>query len=254
MIGGTVNLASRLEHEAPPGGILISFETHAQVQDQIRCEERGPRKEILLDYRNILEKAYEPEAFAGRLQQLAKLLDNSSRKRQGTAGDARRGFQSKVQQIINSLPGAQDQFRKILIQCATENPNSLRTIVTLMAFYLHLGPFSRHVIEQIAVGRTSHPETEDPAVAEGLVNLAEDLATLRRYPALEVLHPGLRNELHALQVGQRGSPSQQMALPSTVMDMPDSKRVKRYWCISVPRTSSFSTILKVRATITWWKA
>ena len=41
MIGGTVNLASRLEHEAPPGGILISFETHAQVQDQIRCEERG---------------------------------------------------------------------------------------------------------------------------------------------------------------------------------------------------------------------
>jgi radical SAM superfamily enzyme YgiQ (UPF0313 family) len=108
-----------------------------------------PRKEILLDYRNILEKAYEPEAFAGRLQQLAKLLDNSSRKRQGTAGDARRGFQSKVQQIINSLPGAQDQFRKILIQCATENPNSLRTIVTLMAFYLHLGPFSRHVIEQI---------------------------------------------------------------------------------------------------------
>ena len=108
-----------------------------------------PRKEILLDYRNILEKAYEPEAFAGRLQQLAKLLDNSNRKRQGTAGDARRGFQSKVQQIINSLPGAQDQFRKILIQCATENPNSLRTIVTLMAFYLHLGPFSRHVIEQI---------------------------------------------------------------------------------------------------------
>ncbi len=54
-----------------------------------------------------------------------------------------------MQQIVNSLPGAQDQFRKILVQCATTNPNSLRTIVTLMAFYLHLGPFSRQVIEQI---------------------------------------------------------------------------------------------------------
>jgi hypothetical protein len=54
-----------------------------------------------------------------------------------------------VQRIINALPGAQDQFRKILVQCATTNPNSLRTIVTLMAFYLHLGPFSRHVIKQI---------------------------------------------------------------------------------------------------------
>jgi class 3 adenylate cyclase len=41
MVGGTVNLASRLEHEALPGGILISFETHAHVKDEIRCEERG---------------------------------------------------------------------------------------------------------------------------------------------------------------------------------------------------------------------
>jgi PAS domain S-box-containing protein len=41
MVGGTVNLASRLEHEAPPGGVLISFETHAHVKDDVRCEERG---------------------------------------------------------------------------------------------------------------------------------------------------------------------------------------------------------------------
>jgi class 3 adenylate cyclase len=41
MVGGTVNLASRLEHEAPPDGILISFETYAHVKDDVRCEERG---------------------------------------------------------------------------------------------------------------------------------------------------------------------------------------------------------------------
>ena len=41
MIGGTVNLASRLEHEAPAGGVLISFETYALVKDDMRCEERG---------------------------------------------------------------------------------------------------------------------------------------------------------------------------------------------------------------------
>jgi class 3 adenylate cyclase len=41
MVGGTVNLASRLEHEAPPGGILISFETYAHVKDDVSCEERG---------------------------------------------------------------------------------------------------------------------------------------------------------------------------------------------------------------------
>ncbi len=41
MVGGTVNLASRLEHEAPPGGVLISFETYAHVKNDVRCEERG---------------------------------------------------------------------------------------------------------------------------------------------------------------------------------------------------------------------
>src|SRR6516225_5049994 len=34
-------LASRLEHEAPPGEVLISFETFALVRDDVRCEERG---------------------------------------------------------------------------------------------------------------------------------------------------------------------------------------------------------------------
>ena len=41
MVGGTVNLASRLEHEAPPGGVLISFETYALVKDAVRCQESG---------------------------------------------------------------------------------------------------------------------------------------------------------------------------------------------------------------------
>ena len=41
MIGGAVNLASRLEHEAPPGSVLISYETYAHVRDEIHCEEHG---------------------------------------------------------------------------------------------------------------------------------------------------------------------------------------------------------------------
>ena len=41
IIGGAVNLASRLEEEAPPGAVLISYETFAQVKDAIDCEEIG---------------------------------------------------------------------------------------------------------------------------------------------------------------------------------------------------------------------
>ena len=41
MIGGAVNLASRLEHEAPAGEVVISYETYAHVRDEIHCEEHG---------------------------------------------------------------------------------------------------------------------------------------------------------------------------------------------------------------------
>jgi len=41
IVGGAVNLASRLEQEAEPGRIFISFETFAHVRDHVRCEELG---------------------------------------------------------------------------------------------------------------------------------------------------------------------------------------------------------------------
>jgi adenylate cyclase len=41
IIGGGVNLASRLETVATPGQILISYETYAHVSDEIVCEEHG---------------------------------------------------------------------------------------------------------------------------------------------------------------------------------------------------------------------
>ena len=44
IIGGGVNLAARLETACTPGEILISYETHAHVQDEIYCEEQSPIK------------------------------------------------------------------------------------------------------------------------------------------------------------------------------------------------------------------
>ena len=41
IIGSTVNLASRLEHEAEPGGILISGDTQVLIEEEIDCEFKG---------------------------------------------------------------------------------------------------------------------------------------------------------------------------------------------------------------------
>ncbi len=42
IIGGEVNLAARLEAQAEPGGILMSYETYALVRDLIEAEEKEP--------------------------------------------------------------------------------------------------------------------------------------------------------------------------------------------------------------------
>ena len=52
IIGGEVNLAARLESQADPGGILVSYETYALVRDMVEAEEqrsieaKGIRREI----------------------------------------------------------------------------------------------------------------------------------------------------------------------------------------------------------------
>ena len=110
-----------------------------------------PRRDILSDYKNVLERIYDPVAYAGRLQGLSRLLGASNPNRQKRANDSRSklGGLEVVHRVVSRLPGAQDMFRQTIIECATKNPQWARIIVLLTACYLHLGPFSRHVIAQI---------------------------------------------------------------------------------------------------------
>jgi radical SAM superfamily enzyme YgiQ (UPF0313 family) len=110
-----------------------------------------PQREVLADYERILRRVYEPEAFAGRLRRLAALLDNSNRKRQTRASDARKKFggAEMLHRLLANVPEPRDVFRETLAHCLATNPRSVRWLIALMALYLHLGPFSRHVIREI---------------------------------------------------------------------------------------------------------
>ncbi len=51
-----------------------------------------PRKEILADYVHVLERIYDGAAYAGRLERLATLLDNSGRKQPTRPQHSRHGL------------------------------------------------------------------------------------------------------------------------------------------------------------------
>jgi hypothetical protein len=110
-----------------------------------------PLRAVLEDYKRVLHEIYRPEAYAGRLQQLASLLDRSASHRSVPTGDLRGkiGAMELVHRIVVALPEAREPFWRVFITCARETPNATRIIVGLMALYLHLGPFSRRVIAEI---------------------------------------------------------------------------------------------------------
>ena len=110
-----------------------------------------PQQEVLLDYKRILEKVYDPAAYAGRLERLSTLLNSSNRKRRTSASDSRHGVNrlDMLHRIVNNLPEPREIFGPAFSRCVSSNPQSARWIVALLALYLHLGPFSRYVAGQI---------------------------------------------------------------------------------------------------------
>jgi radical SAM superfamily enzyme YgiQ (UPF0313 family) len=117
----------------------------------INFDPKRPIRDILSDYKNILERVYDPAAYAGRLTRLAALLNRSGRRQEAPNNnvDSRLASIETVHRIINAVPGTRDVFWQTFVGCAKTNPAALRYIVMLMAMYIHLGPFARRVIAEI---------------------------------------------------------------------------------------------------------
>lgn len=109
---------------------------------------KRPLRDILTDYKTVLEHVYSPTAYAGRLSRLAAMLDRSDRRRDLPDGDIRKrlGGIEGVHRVISALPEVREPFWKTFVEVAKSNPGALRYIVMLMALYLHFGPFSKYVI------------------------------------------------------------------------------------------------------------
>jgi len=116
-----------------------------QCTSGLNFQTRRPRREILTDYRAVLQRIYAPSSFFGRVQRLARALDLSRHRVVRPQGHIWRDLRS-FGRLIWRL-GLRDRqvrgpFWRAVSDCLRHNPRTLRTVMSFAALYLHVKPFA----------------------------------------------------------------------------------------------------------------
>ena len=111
-----------------------------------------PRREILDDYRTVLKRLYTPEAFFGRVRTMGLALKGSEYAGGRTLMEVRRELRAIGRLawcMTFTRPGLRRHFWKTVLDCAVHNHSSLIAVLTMIAYYLHLGDFAQFVIKDL---------------------------------------------------------------------------------------------------------
>jgi len=140
----------------------------------LNFETLRPRRDVLADYKSVIDRIYTPQAYFGRVTRAAQKLDCFWPPRKAKARPAWRlaglapgdwaALFRLLRSVIREQPLLLGHYLKALYTCARDNRGALQAVGTMAAFYLHLGPFSRVVsqamarqIEEIDSGRWRSP-------------------------------------------------------------------------------------------------
>lgn len=160
-LAGT-QLTRRLAAEGrlfPPEHVsrLVAAGKGDQCTIGLNFETARSRRDVLSDYRTVLEQLYTPEAYYRRVRTMAGMLDRPILDRSARRGPApRRWFGIPKRDLVHlwrlarriavRQPRAFASFCKVLVECVRHNPRAVDYVGMLAAIYLHLGPFSRFIV------------------------------------------------------------------------------------------------------------
>jgi len=125
----------------------------------LNYETLRPRRDILVDYRQVLETIYDPEVYCARVERVIARLNLEGAK-EGVAarraaaagpsvGRSRTGDIEAVYKVVNHRPELRELLWKTFQRCMAANPMAGRQTITLLALYLHLGQFAQTIIAGI---------------------------------------------------------------------------------------------------------
>jgi hypothetical protein len=149
-------LSRRLEREGRlhSGSHLLRVEVgHGdQCTGGLNFDTKRPRQEVLADYRQMVAKAYTPQAFFGRLRRTALNLGVKPPGGRVALRDMPRDllrFARVALAMTKAGRAERREFWGLITILLWRNPRAPKPAITVAAIYLHLGPFSRYVTETI---------------------------------------------------------------------------------------------------------
>ena len=125
-----------------------------------------PRRDILVDYKTVLEAVYSPEAFFGRLQRMTTQLE---RPRLRIKLEARhwarnlRIYAKLCAEITFKRPGMALLFWRFMARTLLTNPRAIEFVTMNIVMYLHVGRFTRFVIADMERRIAEIDAGHDPA-------------------------------------------------------------------------------------------
>ncbi|MEJ8476251.1 B12-binding domain-containing radical SAM protein [Roseibium algae] len=149
-------LTRRLEKEGRLHSGFEEFDAADDFGDQctsgLNFEPQRERVAILKDYREIVDRIYAPDAYFGRVRKVASMLNLEGENGNIIGG----GFLHDLQmfgKIIWAMTFTHTSYRgpfwRTLAFTAFRNFKAIKPVMMMIALYVHLGPFSRYVVEQI---------------------------------------------------------------------------------------------------------
>jgi radical SAM superfamily enzyme YgiQ (UPF0313 family) len=113
----------------------------------LNFDTKRPRREILHDFKTVFAKVYSEKAFFARVRRMIPLLRHTSSHTHMGIRELRQGLRVAWHMTMNSK--MRRNFWSIAYECVRRNPAALNQIVTAMLLYVHIGPFSRYVVDRV---------------------------------------------------------------------------------------------------------
>jgi radical SAM superfamily enzyme YgiQ (UPF0313 family) len=111
-----------------------------------------PRRDILADYKVVLESIYNPNAYFGRVRHIGCNLDVPPHAVRTMFKELRRAIGSSVRlawRMTVRQPELRRYYWRTVFDCLRSRPRNLYAVSTLMAFYLHVGAFAQYLVGEL---------------------------------------------------------------------------------------------------------